>query len=357
MFRFSYKLVLACFVIALVAAPGWAQFGGLQDPAAGAQAPGATPQGIPGLKGAGSGVIVGTVRTLNDKPVANARVTITSLAEGQLVGAQFSGSDGGFTISNLPAGDYELQAESGVQEANERVQVSDGQTWVTLRLPGAEAQGGDAGAPTVSVRQLRVPGKAVSLLEKAQRAISKNNIERAAKYLAKALAAYPDYAAALALRGVLELQNHQLPQAAADANRAIQSDPNYGTGYLVMGAVLNCQRKYQDALRPLQQAEVLLPNAWQGYFESGKALLQLGKYQDALHQANKALSLQDGGAHPELHLVKGYAYLGLRTYAAAGGELQQYLKQAPNGAFAADARASLEKIRGLGAAAGALVSR
>jgi tetratricopeptide (TPR) repeat protein len=348
MFVLRDKLFLACFIVAFALVPGWAQLGGLQQPGF----PGTSP--FPGLqtKAGLSGIITGSVRTLDNRPVPNARVEIDSLVRGQPLATQYTSSDGSFTLSNLPAGEYELKAESGVAQANERVQVSAGETSVTMRMPNARtAQGGDPNAPSVSVQQLRVPDKAVSLLAKARQAVDKNRLDDASKYVSKALQAYPHYAQAFALRGVLELQQQQFEQAAADASRAIEADPNYGAGYLVMGAVLNCQKKFQEALRPLQQAEVLAPNAWQGYFESSKALLQLGKSQQALQQINKALSLGDAADHPELHLVKGYAYLALRTYGGALSEFEQYLSHAPNGPYAAEARSLLEKVRPLAAAA------
>jgi tetratricopeptide (TPR) repeat protein len=197
---------------------------------------------------------------------------------------------------------------------------------------------------------LRVPDKAASFLAKAHQAMDKSKLDDAANYVSKALMAYPEYAQALALRGILELQREQFAQAAADAEHAIQADPAYGTGYLVMGAALNCQKKFQEALRPLQQAEALLPNAWQGYFESSKALLQLERFQPAMQQADKALALPDAGAHPELHLIRGYAYIGLRAYGAAVTELEQYISKLPNGPDATHVRSDLEKIRPLAAA-------
>lgn len=346
------KLFLVFFLIIFSLTPCLGQMGGLADAAAGPQFPGMPPQASTDMKLANSGLISGTVCTMANKPVANARVEISSLTRGDQSGPQFTARNGSFTITNLAPGDYEIRAVSGLQEASQRVQVVNGENWVTLRLPPASsAQGGDGNASAVSVQQLRVPNKAVSLLGKARHAISKKRLGQAVQFIAKALAVYPQYAEALALRGVLELQGKQFVQAAADANQAIQADPNYGIGYLVMGAALNRQEKYQDALRPLERAEVLEPGAWQVYFESTKALLQLGKYQDALRQANRALGLADGVNHAELHFVKAYACIGLHTYGAAQSELQQYLKQDPDGPYAAAARASLTKIRPLAAAA------
>jgi Flp pilus assembly protein TadD len=348
-----HKFLLAGFILAFALVPCFAQIGTIQPPgdASGRQLPGVPPQAGPSAQQHITGSITGSVRTLANKPVSNARVDVTSLQQAQPVATQYTTGDGNFFISDLPPGDYELRAESGVLQASERVQVTDGQTWVTLRMPDSTAQGGNPNAPTVSVQQLRVPDKAVSFLQKAHQAVNKNRLDEANRYISKALAAYPRYAQALAMRGILELQRSQVEQATNDANGAIQADPNYGTGYLVMGAALNVQRKFQEALRPLSRAEELVPNAWQGYFESSKALLQLGRFQEALQQINRAFTLVDPSQHPDLHLVKGYAYMGLHVYGPATTELQQYVTQVPNGPYTAAVRNAMEKIRLLAAAA------
>jgi tetratricopeptide (TPR) repeat protein len=281
--------------------------------------------------------------------VANARVEVNSQAAGQRMVTEYTSQDGSFTVAGLSTGNYEVRAESGVLEASTQVQVGDGQAWVNLRMPNSGAQGRGS-APTVSVQQLRVPEKAASFLAKAHEAMDKRRLDEATNYVSKALASYPEYAQALTLRAILEMQQDHYDQAAADANHAIQDDPNYGTAYLVMGAIFNCQKKFEDALRSLQRAELLLPNAWQGYFESSKALLQLERFQQALQQSDKALALNDAGSHPELHLLKGYAYIGLRTYGAAVTELEQYVSHFPDGPDAARVRSDLEKIRPLAAA-------
>lgn len=346
------RLFLAVFLVIFAVAPSWAQIGAVQDPglAGSTQLPGSSPQNGPDLKHAGTGMIMGSVRTLDDKPVANARVEVSSLAAGQRMMTAYTSADGSFMVAGLPTGDYDVRAESGVLETSARVQVGDGQIWLNMRVPNSATQERGGSGPTVSVQQLRVPEKAASFLAKAHQAMDKRKLDDAANYVSKALASYPEYAQALTLRAVLEMQQGKYDQAAADANHAIQDDPNYGTSYLVMGAILNCQKKFKDALRPLERAELLLPNAWQGYFESSKALLQLERFQQALQQSNKALAINDAATPPELHLLKGYAYIGLRAYGAAVTELEQYISKLPNGPDATHVRSDLEKIRPLAAA-------
>ena len=182
MFFSRDKLCLAGFLLAFAIAPACAQMGGLQEsgPAGSTQFPGAPPQMGPDVKRADNGSIIGTVRTLDDKPVSNARVEVTSLQQQRLI-TEYTSSDGSFFVNSVPTGEYELRAESGVLEASARVRVDDGQTWVTLRMPASPARGGNGGGPTVSLQQLRVPEKAAFFLSKAQQALMKNQLEEAGK--------------------------------------------------------------------------------------------------------------------------------------------------------------------------------
>lgn len=352
MFSLRDKLFLASFIIGFALAPCFAQWGSMPPPSVGSpQFPGTPPQLGPDARGRETGSITGSVQTSDGKPVANARIQIISLMKGEQLASQYTSDDGTFTLNNLPSGEYELRAESGVVEVSQRLQVNQGESWVSMRMPTSSTPQAGGSGPTVSVQQLRVPDKAAALLAKAHQAMDKNKLDDAGKLVSRALQAYPHFAQALVLRSVLDMQQKRFDQAVADANSAIQTDPNYGTSYLVMGAALNAQGKYQDALRSLRQAQALLPNAWQGYFESSKALLQLGKFEEALHQAQKAGAVSDANSHPELHLLQGYAYIGLRTYGAALNQFRQYLKQAPAGPYADEARSLLDKVRPLAATA------
>src|SRR5207249_7107363 len=131
-------------------------------------------------------------------------------------------------------------------------------------------------------------------------------------------------------RAVLELDSKQTEQANTDVENALQADPNYAMAYVVLGSVRNEQANYADAIKTLERAIALAPSTWQAYFEYSKALLSTGKFKEALRQADRALSLVPH-EYPSLHLVRGYAYLGLRLYGAATPELEAYLQSTPQG--------------------------
>ena len=290
------------------------------------------------------GSLSGNVLTIDGHPVPDARVDLRSLTAGEITATNFTNPDGSFAFNHVPEGQYEVEVSSGIAQTSERVEVRQISDSVTVKMPSPQRQREQHGQQTVSVRQLKVPEKASSLLDKARQAFSQGKIDRAGELLDKALATFPNYAEALTLRGLVKLNANQQQQAALDLQHAVECDPNYGMAYMVMGAVLNSQGEFQQALRPLERAATLLPTTWQVYFENSRALLGLGKFSEAIKQADKALSL-DARRAPMVHLVKGYAYVGLKNYSNALPELEAFLSGEPNGANSENARLTLEGAR------------
>ena len=176
---------------------------------------------------------------------------------------------------------------------------------------------------TISVGQFAVPEKARSQLYKAWNAVNKNKLDDATHYVEKALSFCPHFAEALTLRAILETQDaNSIGQAQADAEKAIEYDPNYGGAYIVLGTIYSFYHQYNDAIRTLDRGIALLPNISVGYFEMGIALVGKGDFAGGLRQAQKASSLDT--AYPYLHLLKAYAYEGLKDQAASNAELEVF---------------------------------
>ena len=66
----------------------------------------------------------------------------------------------------------------------------------------------------------------------------------------------PDYADALTLRGILELDKKQPEAAIADLDKAIKADANCALAYMVMGSALNMESKYDEAIHALERGEI-----------------------------------------------------------------------------------------------------
>lgn len=290
------------------------------------------------------GSVTGTVRTIDDHPIADARVELRSLNTGQITASTYTSFSGSFELRNVSNGSYELMITSGLNQSTEMVQVRDDSVTTNVRLsaPSGKAEAGDRG--TVSVADMKVPDKARDAFKKAQKATQKQDTAEARKQLQRALEIYPNYAAALTLRGLLTLDDNKPAEAISDLEAAVEADNNYGLGYIILGAAYNLQSRFDDALRVLDRGTSLSPTSWQGYFEMAKATLAKQDLAGALKHVNRAADLAPREYAP-VHLIRANIYLAQKNYAEAMSELEGYLEKDPNSPQSEQARKTLEKVR------------
>src|SRR5215472_12691524 len=235
-------------------------------------------------------IISGMVEDMHNAPLKDVRVELTD-GNGMVVGSTYTNAAGAFEFDRVPSGTYKVVATAGLAQSSERVQTNSWNSSVAIHMAANDVPQDGIQGESVSVAQLKIPGKARDEYRKAHAAMEKEKLDDASRHLEKALTIAPDYADALTLRAVLEL-NHQNSQAAkADLDKAIKADPNLAVAYLVMGSALNMESKFDDALRSLQRGESLAPNSWQAHFEMAKAYIGKEEYQQALGHLQRAESM------------------------------------------------------------------
>jgi tetratricopeptide (TPR) repeat protein len=148
----------------------------------------------------------------------------------------------------------------------------------------------------------------------------------------------------------MERQANSPQLAVADAEQAVGCDPNYPISYFVLGSVYNDLDRSDDAIRTLDHGISIGPTYWQGYYEMSRALLRKGDFSAALRQAEHSSSLAPK-EFASIHLVKGYAFLGMNNSIAARTELETYVKMKPDAESAARAKAVLAQISAAGPSA------
>lgn len=290
-----------------------------------------------------TGTVMGSVRTVDDKAVADARVELRDGMTGTVITSGYTNVSGGFEFQSVPSGSYEIVASSGMEEVRDRLNVQNDTANVNLRMPRMGAATGD-GKDTVSVQQLKVPEKARNENKKAQEAMQKKDVDSAWKHVNKALTIAPGFAAGLTTRALLELDARKVDEAIADLETAVKNDAGYGLSFLVLGAAYNQMQHFDDAIRTLDHGVALMPNNWQGYFELGKAYLGKNDLPNAQKQLDRCAQRAPAEYAP-LHLVRANLALSLKDYPAAMSELEAFLTREPNSPSADSARKALGEVK------------
>lgn len=286
--------------------------------------------------------LTGYVRDTADQPISGARIDVFDNTSGRNVANTFSAANGFYAISNLRRGSYEIVASSGLTEQRTRLEVTGDQD-LTFRLPLATANPGNSNG-TVSLSQMKVPGKARRMLEKAEEAFHKMRLDDAFGFVQKALTEYPDYAKALTLRGILHMQQGDNKDAQPDLEKAVQLDYGDDLGFIALASLYNNEGEFDRAEQTLEHGMSLNPKSWQAGMEMARAQIGKKDFGAAIRSLDRVQPL----APPTLsvmHLFRAQALIGLKDYHSASSELETYLSKSPEGPNSDQARTTLAQIR------------
>ena len=282
------------------------------------------------------------LQTMFGLPLTGISVEVHNLQTHSVISSANTGQDGSVAFRNLPLGRYEVTIAGGILSPRREVQVDEHDTRITVELP--LSPDGPRGNETVSVQQLTIPRKAREALAAANEAWEKGNWKKVREQATLALTAHPDYGAARAMLGFLDLREGNLELACAELKQAIENDPNSALAYLALGSVYNSMKQYDAALSALSVFPSVSSDKWQLHYEIARAYIGLGKYELGLRQIDYAQRL--AGQDPVvLRLGKAHALLGLHRNSEAATELEAVLHQQPNGPFSSEAEGLLTALR------------
>ncbi len=289
--------------------------------------------------------VTGVVRDTNNNPMSGVRVELQSTSTGRTVSSAYTYGNGSFEIRDVPKGQYDIVAVSGMNEVRGRIDYP-GCGEVTLRMPiGSSADRSAGDSSSVSVSQMKVPGKARKLFQKAMSAFKMAKLDDAFSFVQEALGLYPDYAQALTLRGVMNMQRGDTQKAEPDLQKAVELDYSDDLSYVALASLYNTEGKFDNALQILDRGMSVHPNSWQALSEKARAEIGKKEYNDAL----KTLAKTDRYAPPNaayLHLFRAKALVGINNVPGATAEVEKYLQMEPNGSNAEMAHKMLVFLKG-----------
>jgi tetratricopeptide (TPR) repeat protein len=202
--------------------------------------------------------------------------------------------------------------------------------------------GANDGSLVVTAQSLAVPKEARRLFERAQAEISTGKTVEAKQHLEKALAIYPEFAAAWCALGKLQVARGGLDSARASFERALRADPNLVDPYLQLATVALFDRKWQEVADLSAKALDLDPIDYpQLFLYAAMANYNLHKTETAERNIERAQALDSMHTFPEIEYMAGVILAGRKDYAAAAAHLRAYLRLAPDADDAASARMRL----------------
>lgn len=291
--------------------------------------------------------VSGSVRDINNNPLSGVRVELQSTTTGRTVASAYTYGTGEFSLQDVPKGQYDVVATSGIHEARVRIDYP-GCGDVTLRMATdlADAKAGDSSS--VSLSEMKVPGKARKMFRKAVDAFRMAKLDDAFSFVQQALGMYPDYAQALTLRGVMNMQRGDTKKAEPDLQKAVELDYSDDMGFVALASLYNTEGKFDNALQILDRGMSVHPKSWQALFEKSRAEIGKHEYDSALKSLAKAQYYAPAEI-AYLHLYRAKALLGINNPEGAIAELEQYLAKEPQGQNAEAARKMLSQLKGAAA--------
>jgi tetratricopeptide (TPR) repeat protein len=176
----------------------------------------------------------------------------------------------------------------------------------------------------ISVSRLRVPSKAVTHLEAAQRHFLKMQLAQATEEIDRAIRIYPGFAQAFCMKALVSLAEKDFTDSVENAAHAISLDDADAYSWVALSTAYNSLNEWPEAEAAADRALALDPSAWQGRLELAKSFYGEGKFVLALNTLD-----QLNPNIPDIHLVRANSLMRLGRSQEAARQFSVFLQEAP----------------------------
>lgn len=291
------------------------------------------------------------------KPAANVVVRLESYDGGGSISEAFTDRLGKFRFTALQPAMYSVRVrQSGYRDAQQTVDMttmSSGLVMLQLARDASTSNNSTIGGSVDAT----VPAAAQKEFDKGVVALAEGGKEKtafAAKCFEKAVSIHPPFVEARLKLGTAYMDLGQWDKAEQALLATIGAEPRAFNALFALGEVYLRQNKLADAEQALlkglaiqDQSDLGHFNLARVYWEKARAIKDLAaakpSFEKSYEEVKRALAL-----NPNLsgaHLLKGNLLLRAARSADALNEFDAYLRLEPNGPFASEARAVVEKIK------------
>ena len=196
---------------------------------------------------------------------------------------------------------------------------------------------------SISVTSLQVPAKARKEFEQGQKDERSNKLPSAEQHMLKAIDLYDKYAAAWNELGKIQAANHDVDKARESFAKATTVDPHYVPPFVSLAAIDLQSGKYDKAVDDATKVLALDSTIGFASFVQAAADVKLNKMDEAEKSAKDAEN-EPHQAFPQVHVLLADLFFQKEDYSNAATQLRAYLKEAPKGPFAVQAKKNLDEI-------------
>jgi tetratricopeptide (TPR) repeat protein len=312
------------FGLAAVAAPGYAQ----------------------------TGQVKGKVLDAKNQPIEGAKVTVEVTGGMNRKYDLKTNKKGEFIQIGLTPGDYKVTAEKDGMTQNFTVHIGMDMKEVNFTL-----KPGGAGGEMTKEERAKAEARVAGIKSSFEAGVALSNEGKYDEAVAKfneVIAQVPKCAECYSNIGAVYMRKKDFDQAEAAYKKAIEIDPNSADAYSGLATVYNSQKKFEEAAEASAQAMKLASAAATApggsaaasastVFNQGVIAWNAGRIADAKKMFEQAVTLDANLA--DAHYWLAMANLNEGKLPEAATHFEHYLKLAPTGQYAEQAKGILPQIK------------
>ena len=292
--------------------------------------------------------ITGVLRSADTgQPVSDVVVRLEGLSGGYLNEVR-TDRLGKFRFQNLAPVQYHVVIRHpGYREIQREVNLI--MTYAEYLQLSLVPENSSSTPPPVSsklVLDANVPPQARKEFEKADAVLAagrKERLQEGIKHLEKAISLYPNFLEAQLKLGAAYMDLQEWDKAEQALRRALEINSKTANAFFALGELYLRQQKLNQADKVLREGLAIEDRSWRGHFNLGRVYWSRNEIAKAGRQVALAIQLNPNFA--DAHLLGANILLRANKREDALGEFQEYLRLAPNGEYATEAREAVQKLK------------
>lgn len=293
--------------------------------------------------------IGGSIRDNSSHRALESIQVVLKDATGIPVNTAFTRDNGDFQFDGLRNGSYIIEINvKDYDRFQQEVTVSGASIMgLSIFLPRTAKAANPPVQLSISAHQLSVPHKAHDEFEKGMTLIYlKSDYRGAITQFQLAIKDFPTYYEAYAEEGTAYYQLQELDHAEEALQKSVDlSSGQYADAMFTLAAIETDTKHFQEAETNARRGISVDSSSWRGPFELARALVGLKKTDEAEKNAQQARDLMPD--NPPVYLLLANIHIQRKDYPGLLRDLDDYLRLAPFGPEADQARKTREHVQSM----------